>query len=255
MLSVSQSKNSAEKHTGSVGSISSDMGNGCTGLCMNSTTVKFQKTIPSTTPMVTGQTTRSRTLCSCARLNTLGDTCVSQKERHMRAERLSSLRTRQKSGTDQRTEELGTVSTTSASRISCTRKSRSCAPNAARLLKLKMLGRTNFAVRTARQHSEEPLASITRRELAQLAEAFLRPIDTPASNIAQTNAAPKVRGVRAVKVTCLGKEDVYCLTVPDIGCFALPNGVIASNCDAAGYFIHKEYPIVRRITTSQEFRI
>ena len=38
------------------------------------------------------------------------------------------------------------------------------------------------------------------------------------------------------------RADVYCLTVPDGGCFALASGAIVSNSDADGYLLHRLMP-------------
>ena len=37
-----------------------------------------------------------------------------------------------------------------------------------------------------------------------------------------------------------GRNTVYCLTVPDLGWFALANGVIVKNCDALRYYEWEE---------------
>lgn len=48
-------------------------------------------------------------------------------------------------------------------------------------------------------------------------------------------------------VSPLGVRAVHCLTAPEFGCFKLTeHGPVASNCDAAGYFIHYKFPIRSR---------
>ena len=44
-------------------------------------------------------------------------------------------------------------------------------------------------------------------------------------------------------------KDVYCLTT-DLGCFALANGLIVSNCDAVGYPLHR----IRAVENAQAGR-
>ena len=51
--------------------------------------------------------------------------------------------------------------------------------------------------------------------------------------------------LRVTKINDAGTADVYCLTVPSLGCFALPNGCIVSNCDAFSYFAAYEFPVIR----------
>jgi hypothetical protein len=70
--------------------------------------------------------------------------------------------------------------------------------------------------------------------------------NTARQNIARTNADQKSPGGLTVKnIIKIPNDDVYCLTVPDIGCFALASGVIVSNCDASTYPIAYERPIKR----------
>jgi hypothetical protein len=65
--------------------------------------------------------------------------------------------------------------------------------------------------------------------------------------------------VLAKSVSCAspqGAVDVYCLTVPDFGCFRLTErSPITSNCDAGGYFIHFEYPIIHKSGFMIPFRM
>lgn len=59
------------------------------------------------------------------------------------------------------------------------------------------------------------------------------PIATPSSGRAPLSAAQRPAGARGLvcrKVEPAGREDVYCLTVPETGNFALANGAIVANC-------------------------
>ena len=75
---------------------------------------------------------------------------------------------------------------------------------------------------------------------------------------AVTNTWPtSTRHVKTVlSVSQSDKADVYCLAVDTCGSFALANGVIVSNCDALGYFIHNQYGIAKpSATTVQKLRV
>ena len=73
-----------------------------------------------------------------------------------------------------------------------------------------------------------------------------------------TNAAGHFRPTNTTRcVTALPvdlkdtkKEPVYCLTVDGVGAFRLTEkSPVVSNCDAGGYFIHYEYPLVKPAKT------
>ena len=56
-------------------------------------------------------------------------------------------------------------------------------------------------------------------------------------------AEPAGRFLRVTDVRPAGRSDVFCLRVPDDGCFALANGVIVSNSDALGYYVARRFPV------------
>jgi hypothetical protein len=89
------------------------------------------------------------------------------------------------------------------------------------------------AVRSPVQGKEEPLESIMRRGIANIAQNPL--------------FAGNILGLDSVAVSAVQEIDgdypVYCLKVPEWGCFALADGTIVSNCDALGYFLHYHFPI------------
>jgi hypothetical protein len=47
--------------------------------------------------------------------------------------------------------------------------------------------------------------------------------------------------VQVLRVEDAGTEDVYCLTVPDMGCFAMEGGVILRQCDEMRYQVALRY--------------
>jgi hypothetical protein len=82
----------------------------------------------------------------------------------------------------------------------------------------------------AKQQTDTIPGSMTKIATVQHAEQFFRQI-----NIA------KRRTVRVVEVNSSQSQDVYCLHVPNHGCFALENGAIVSNSDALGYYIYWKF--------------
>lgn len=50
-------------------------------------------------------------------------------------------------------------------------------------------------------------------------------------------ASAEARFPRCSAVESLNPSDVFCLTVPDTGCFLLANGLVVGNCDAARYAV------------------
>lgn len=60
--------------------------------------------------------------------------------------------------------------------------------------------------------------------------------------------------IKSIKMA--GRAEVYCLSVPKYGAFALANGAVVANCnDALGYFIQKLYPVVKRVAVVRPLRI
>ncbi|MGI9296537.1 MAG: terminase large subunit domain-containing protein [Gammaproteobacteria bacterium] len=67
----------------------------------------------------------------------------------------------------------------------------------------------------------------------------------------QNTAHASVVGLLVVKVTSAPSQPVYCLTVPEFGCFMHPNGIVTSQCDSAGYIINHTNPILTRVPSTQ----
>jgi len=85
----------------------------------------------------------------------------------------------------------------------------------------------------------EHLVSTMKSEFALDAAKTLRSTDTNPQSIA----------VEVAQIKQGGLSDVYCITVPNHGCFDL-GGVIVSNCDAFGYPMAYEMPVVKPSMTS-----
>lgn len=90
--------------------------------------------------------------------------------------------------------------------------------------------------RTAALDSGTTLALMTRRALARSARATSWRTATRARATAHAPAA-LVLAIRPA-----GRRDVFCPTVPSVGCFALANGAIVSNSDALAYYLHERHP-------------
>ena len=89
----------------------------------------------------------------------------------------------------------------------------------------------DFARTHASQHSAERPELTMWKENAQLAIKCSESIDTR-----------KPCRVRAV--VPIGRSDVMCLTVPDVGCFVLANGAVVSNCgDMIRYRVREKSPV------------
>lgn len=50
---------------------------------------------------------------------------------------------------------------------------------------------------------------------------------------------------RVVRREDVGVGAVFCVASPMVGAFALASGLIVSNCDALGYLVHSEFPLVK----------
>jgi hypothetical protein len=92
-----------------------------------------------------------------------------------------------------------------------------------------------FAQMPASRHGVGRLVWIMRRASALFAARGLKPIATQNRSFVPTSARGfQVR--RCVSLESVGKSDVYCITVPKAGCFAIEGGIIVKNCaDDARY--------------------
>ncbi|MFW6076627.1 MAG: terminase large subunit domain-containing protein [Hyphomicrobiales bacterium] len=65
--------------------------------------------------------------------------------------------------------------------------------------------------------------------------------------IAPSIAAGGAKPLRCVAVEECGRADVYCLTVPSVGAFTLPNGITVANCyDEVRYSLFSRHSVFRR---------
>ena len=234
---------------GSVGSISSGSGSDYTGPCGSSTTVRSLPGLLYTTLMETGQIIKLTILRLCRWLITPPITWMTQGEENCQKKQSSVPARRPLSGMDQKRERIGISGNTNYTGQNSTSHLLGSVSNVGSTMKPWTLGTICSVLNRAKQHTERLPGSITRREIALIVGSLSRPTNISPSNTVPGNAEFKPRGVSVVRVSPAGEQDVFCLTVPGHGCFALHSGLVVSNCDAAGYFIHYDYPIIRRTAT------
>lgn len=63
----------------------------------------------------------------------------------------------------------------------------------------------------------------------------------------------QIGGVECISVEDAGSSDVYCITVPDGGCFALGNGLIVSNCADEFRYAMMSRPYIQKAPPTTEF--
>jgi hypothetical protein len=99
------------------------------------------------------------------------------------------------------------------------------------ILCLRLLPRNlSFAPITARLNHAGEKGGITKSVNAPFAGKI--------SQLISIVKQKRVRGsalLKVVKIEQAGRADVYCITVPDSGHFALASGLIVSNCDEMRY--------------------
>lgn len=94
--------------------------------------------------------------------------------------------------------------------------------------------------KTVRQSTGIIKAWMMRSVIASIVEAFFSQINIQKHDFVAGNALQRITQIKDAP-----KQDVYCITVPDTGCFCLENGAIVSNSDAFGYYIARKFPIVK----------
>jgi len=156
--------------------------------------------------------------------------CTAENEAQRRsATKLERLR---KSGMQAKREELGTVTTTAgicspSSKRNATGEHVSFAEN----YSIPLSQARNSALITVEQPVDVDQVRMMWGEYARSAE--------------KTSQSTGMQGLKPVLqivgISSAGKKNVYCLTVPDAGCFALANGAIVSNCaDAIRYYCREK---------------
>jgi hypothetical protein len=139
----------------------------------------------------------------------------------------STLARRHQNGTPQMRVESGTRSTTNGTaKAPYTKGPRWSALGA--LLNSKALGEAASVPTRASLLTAVSRGLMTKREIAMSAGTISARIDTVGRKPALQTA--DLKPLVCLAVEFLKPQDVYCLTVPDVGCFLLGNGLIVSNC-------------------------
>ena len=140
-----------------------------------------------------------------------------------------------RNGTPVQREANGTGNTTRNTKKNCIKKLSLDAPIASRGTWAQTVAEqaeTISVEKAVYPPTDESLALMTSR----------RTVSAAANRLQVTNILKDDIAVEAVQ-PLTSMQDVYCLTVPDHGCFALGNGVIVGNCDGLGYYTHKQHPV------------
>lgn len=107
----------------------------------------------------------------------------------------------------------------------------------------------SFVVKSAKLLNDIMPELIMNNGNAFFVGSFLKPINILEQNFAQGVVAKNNHGKIEKIIQTEKLMDVYCINVPDYGCFALKDGSIVSNSDSIGYYVMKEYPLSRFIST------
>lgn len=238
-----RSSGSLEKTIICAGSISKEMVNGCTEPFMNTTRGRSPRASMFTMLMATGQIMRLKILNCSKRETTQESICASLKERKIHSALSASLLRRQKNGMVRRPVSSGISNTMRKSKTSCMSKRILFVSAAEKALKQRMLVQINSVRKNATQCTVGGAALTTKQEFASFVEKSLLSENTLRQSVVPESVAePYVVAIEHSK----GPRDVYCLTVPPCGFFRLANGLLVSNCDASGYYIIKEFPVVKK---------
>ena len=73
-------------------------------------------------------------------------------------------------------------------------------------------------------------------------------------SLLQTNIQKQKLALKVVEVSLIGETEIYCLTVPDDGCFSLADGTIVSNCDGLSYFVNRKFGLIKNRVTKKKLK-
>lgn len=99
----------------------------------------------------------------------------------------------------------------------------------------------NFVQKPAKQCTEPSLELIMRFAIASFVEELLLQINTTKNAFVDGIVLQNITGVRENAQ----KSDVFCLSVPNHGCFCLGNNAIVSNSDSLGYYVQRKFPTTK----------
>lgn len=98
-----------------------------------------------------------------------------------------------------------------------------------------------FAQKHVKQCTEPNLELIMRCVLASFVEILLSQTNILRKDFATEVALQNISTVETDKKT----SDVFCMSVPEHGCFCLGNRAIVSNSDSLGYYIQRKFPTTK----------
>lgn len=222
-------------HTTYVENISRETELGYIGLFGQKLMVSFLKDSISIIRILIGQIMRYLTLNLYKEAVTLRSTDCSEQPCR---ERLS---TRLLNGTGAKRGELGMLSTTKKQKSFYIKKIKSMFARIAQgnFCRTEVV-RQSSAQEDAAHDIDSTLVLTTRKETARYVMEFLK----------ETNIAKQKHALENAPI-CLRVQEIdpspaYCLTVPGYGMFSVGN-IVASNCDAFGYPIAYEMPIIQSL--------
>lgn len=104
------------------------------------------------------------------------------------------------------------------------------------------------------------LRRVSKTILSSIAPRLARPMRVDRAGLTTLIANASSAGKHSLRINTVHVKsvnlvshregrDVYCLTIPEFGCFKLSSkSPIVSNCDSGGYFIYSEYPLIHNIS-------
>lgn len=223
----------------------------CIASCGRRIAEQFRLAMRYITSTAIAPTMPSAISSSWSEVSTKGTTQRHQNAVLLRERTSSELLRRLRRGTEAPLVGAGISSITSALRTSSTPNVLARATNAASCFLLTVWRRCGSVLHGARRRHGARLASMMRHSVALDAVRLFEQINTVGADSVADPAQPLRNIKRVVSITPAGKRDVYNLTVPSAGCFALSNGLVVSNCDALGYAVHVEWPIANRGGTAR----
>ena len=198
-------------------------------LCGSSITVKFQKAMRFTTKIITELIIKSKTLKLCLAQNIAN--CMLTLPRHL-------LRQQRIYATDAMPLPSGTLLQQGISGIkSNIRESKTKFLESVEKTVFSVWSNMNqsgqtesIAVSAVVPHTIEHKVGMRLRRTALFVKRLSQAIDSLKKKLVAQNVGMRSKHKKCVSVSPAGCEDVYCLTVPEHGFFALANGVLVSNC-------------------------
>lgn len=202
---------------------------------------RFQKEYGYIIKTGINQTTKLKTLWHLLQNNTFMNIChgVTKNGKVVECRVLKKQGKRLKSGTPAMKVKNGIKTIMKKCVISCMKKmSRTFVNTVAKSFILT--GNVPFVQRIVKLVKGIVQKKIMKKDAVNIVGPFLKQTNIQRQDFVQENA---LQHLVITSVKPFKKMDVYCISVPNHGCFALANGAIVSNSDSLGYYVHKEFPV------------